>query len=94
MVIRRVGPVSCAKIAGILYALFGLVIGAVFTVASLAGGFGNTSDQSGFAGLIGAGAVVVFPVLYGGMGFVGTLVGAWLYNALAASVGGIELDVQ
>ncbi|HVH29718.1 MAG TPA: hypothetical protein VM818_23385 [Vicinamibacterales bacterium] len=94
MVIRRIGPVSCARIAGILYALFGLVMGAVFSVMALAGGFGNTSDQTGFAALIGAGAVVVFPILYGGMGFVGTFVGAWLYNALAASVGGIELDVQ
>lgn len=95
MVIKRVGPISCAKIAGVLYAVFGLFTGAVFSLVALTGGFdANASDREGFAAMIGAGAVVLFPVLYGGMGFVGTLVGAWLYNVLAAAVGGIELDVQ
>jgi hypothetical protein len=32
--------------------------------------------------------------LYGGIAFVGTLIAAWLYNMLAASLGGVELDIQ
>jgi hypothetical protein len=37
---------------------------------------------------------VALPILYGGMGFVMTLIGAWLYNILAGFVGGIEMDLQ
>jgi hypothetical protein len=94
MVIKRVGPVSCARIVGILYAMFGVVTGAFFSIAALVGGFGPDPSESAFGAMIGAGAVVTFPILYGMMGFVGTLIGAWLYNLLAASLGGIELDVQ
>ena len=36
----------------------------------------------------------MFPVLYGGVGFVATLIGAWLYNVVAGLVGGIEMDLQ
>jgi hypothetical protein len=95
MVLKRIGPLSCAKIAGTLYAIIGLLVGAVFAVVSLASGFGaNPSGDGGFRPLIGVGAVVAFPILYGGMGFVTTLFGAWLYNILAEAVGGIEMDLQ
>jgi hypothetical protein len=35
MVIKRIGPVSCAKITGTLYAILGIVVGAIFSLASL-----------------------------------------------------------
>ena len=95
MVIKRIGPLSLAKISGTLYAVLGLAFGAIFSVASLAGGLGsNTPEGAGLGALLGAGAIVAFPVLYGGLGFVMSLVVAWLYNILAGAVGGIELDVQ
>jgi hypothetical protein len=95
MVIKRVGPVSCAKIAGTLYAILGLIMGGVFSLVALAGGFGsNTSEAGAFGAIMGVGAVIVFPICYGAMGFVASLIGAWLYNALAGMVGGIQLDVQ
>jgi hypothetical protein len=95
MVIKRIGPVSCAKITGTLYAILGIVLGAIFSLASLVGAF--ASDLSGGAGLgaiIGVGAIIAFPVLYGGIGFVATLIVAWLYNVIAGLVGGIEMDLQ
>ncbi len=95
MVIKRIGPMSCAKITGTLYAILGLVIGGVFSLVALAGGFAsNTSGAAGVGAIVGVGAVVIFPILYGGIGFVATLIGAWLYNVLAGMVGGFELDVQ
>jgi hypothetical protein len=48
----------------------------------------------GFGVLFGVGAIVLLPILYGCMGFVVSLVGAWLYNLAAGAVGGIELTVQ
>jgi hypothetical protein len=44
--------------------------------------------------LIGTSAIVVFPILYGLIGFLGILIGAWLYNLLAAAVGGIQMDAE
>ena len=44
--------------------------------------------------LLGAGAIIVFPICYGLIGFVGTLIVAALYNVLANMVGGIEMDVE
>jgi hypothetical protein len=95
MVIKRIGPVSCAKIAGTLYAIIGLFFGGIFSLVALAGGFAsNTSGAAGVGEIVGVGAIAIFPILYGGLGFVTSLIGAWLYNVLAGMVGGIELDVQ
>ena len=94
MVIKRVGPVSCAKITGTLYAIIGLVAGLIFSLASLAGAFSARGARAGGMAAIGAGAVIVFPLLYGALGFVGTLIAAWLYNLLARVVGGIQIEVE
>jgi len=95
MTIKRIVPLSLAKIAGTLYAIMGLIVGCIVSLIAVAGGF--SSDESGFAGLgamVGAGAIVILPIFYGALGFVATLIGAWIYNVLAGVVGGIELDVQ
>jgi hypothetical protein len=96
MIIKRVGPLSCAKISGTLYGIMGLVVGAVISAVAVAGGFGPGSDDTdaNVARVIGPAAIIVMPLLYGCMGFVVTLIAAWIYNVLAAVVGGIEIDVQ
>jgi hypothetical protein len=95
MVIKRIAPVSCAKIAGTLYVILGFVFGAVVSLIALAGGFANRPTGAGVFGMaIGAAAVIVIPIVYGCMGFVATLIGAWLYNLAAGLVGGIEIETQ
>jgi len=95
MVLHRVGPVSCAKIVGTLYTVLGLFIGGVISMAAMAGGFASDSSRgAGFGAIIGVGAIVFFPILYGCIGFVASLVGAWLYNMIAGVVGGIEMDLH
>jgi hypothetical protein len=92
MVINRVGPLSSAKIVGLLYAILGLVGGAIFSLVAAMGGFSHGRPDA--TGLVGVAAVVIFPVLYGVMGFLMTLILAWLYNGLAQLVGGIEIDLR
>ena len=102
MVIKRIGPLSCAKVAAALYAVAGLFIGGVFWLFSLAGGFASAAfaaDPSRGTGFIpftglGALAIVIFPILYAAMGFVGALIGTWLYNMAAGVVGGITIDLE
>jgi hypothetical protein len=95
MVIKRIGPFSVGKIAGALYAVIGVCLGAVFSLMAMAGGMAaDTDGAAGFGALIGVGAIVIFPILYGGLGFVFTMLAAALYNLIAGWVGGVELDVQ
>jgi len=92
MMIKRVGPVSCARIAGILYAIIGLFIGALFSLLS---GFASTSHVGrGISAVLGVAAIVVFPILYGGIGFLSALLFAWLYNLLVGVVGGIQVELE
>jgi hypothetical protein len=94
MVIKRVEPMSIAKVAGTLYALLGLFFGALFSVASLAGGLLGGERGGALGALLGIGAIVLFPLLYGSIGFVMSAIMAVLYNFVAGMVGGIEIDVQ
>ena len=95
MIIKRVGPVSCARISAFLYAIVGLIIGGVFSLVAMVGGFASDAPEvSRFGPIIGAAAVIVFPLLYGAMGFVVTLIAAWIYNLAADVMGGVEVDLQ
>jgi hypothetical protein len=95
MVIRSVGALSCAKIVGTMYAVLGLIFGALFSVVAVLGGFAAGQEGPGALGaMFGAAAVVVFPICYGALGFVMSLIGAWLYNVFAGMVGGVEVDVS
>ena len=95
MVIRRVGPLSVAKIAGTLYAVIGLIIGGVVSLVAIVGGFGaNTGNSSMIGAMIGTGSIIMFPIFYGCLGFVGSLIVAAIYNVLAGAVGGVEVDLQ
>jgi len=95
MIIKRIGPLSFAKLAAVLHAVMGLVVGGIFSLVGLAGGFASeTAGAAGVGAIIGVAAIVLFPIFYGVMGFVITLFAAWLYNFAADFVGGVEIDVQ
>jgi hypothetical protein len=95
MVIKRVGVLSLAKVSGALYALMGLIFGGIFSLISIAGSAFAGADKSGFGGMMfGAAAVIIFPICYGLLGFIGSLIAGALYNVIAGMVGGIELEMQ
>ena len=96
IVVRRIGVISLAKIQGALYALLGLIIGAFVSLFAALGAAlmsaGGQTPASHFGMLFGAGSIIVFPILYGVIGFVAGLIIGGLYNLLAGLVGGIELE--
>ncbi len=96
MIVRRIGPLSFAKISGALYALMGFLFGALISLLSIVGaGFMPKDASVGLGGvLFGSAAIVVLPLCYGLVGFIMSLIGAALYNLVASWVGGIELDLQ
>jgi hypothetical protein len=93
MVINRIGPVSSAKVVGLLYAILGLAMGAIISFISAVGGLGHRGPGP-VGAFFGIAAVVFVPLVYGIMGFLLTLIIAALYNALAKLVGGVEIDLR
>ena len=95
MVVKRVVPMSVAKVAAVLYAILGLIFGGIISVISFASqALVPDSDDAGMMGMMfGAAAVVILPVFYACLGFVVSLLMAAIYNLVAGWVGGIELDV-
>ena len=92
-------PCPCAKVAGLLYVVIGLIAGGLFSLVAMAGGFAaaaaSPSNGAGaFAALFGVGAIIILPIFYGVFGFIGTLIMAWLFNVAAGMVGGIEVDAK
>ena len=95
MVIKKVGVLSLGKISGAVYGMMGLLVGFIFAAVSLLGGFGAMAQESSAPILgmfFGVGAIIIFPVMYGVMGFIGGLLTALLYNLTANLVGGIEIE--
>ena len=87
--IKKIGVLSLAKIFGLLYALIGLILGALFAVLSLFGFSG--ADGTGL--FFGAVSIIILPILYGIMGFIGGLITAFFYNLIAKWIGGLEVEI-
>ena len=96
--ISRIGVLSLAKMLAVTYAFLGLFIGGVISLFALMGaavGSAAGGDSGGtVAMLFGAGAVVILPIVYGCIGFVGGLIMAPLYTLVAKVVGGIEVELS
>lgn len=98
MIIRRIGVLSLAKMLGALYGIVGLIFGVIVALFSLVGagvGLVNEDAASGiFGAMFGVGAVILLPIFYGVMGFLGGALMAFLYNLVSGVAGGLELDVD
>lgn len=97
MVLKRVGVLSCGKISGVIYAAFGLLAGLLLTVISFLGAAIGTmanESQGAVIMLFGVGAVIILPIMYGMLGFIGGLVAAALYNLVAGFLGGLEVELE
>jgi len=96
MILKRIAPLSLAKVFGLVYALMGLLIGALISLFAVLGAFVAATQSEGneaFAFLFGVGAIVILPVFYGVLGAIGGLLLALFYNLVARLVGGIELEL-
>lgn len=99
MRIQKVGVLSLGKIFGVLHGGIGLVIGAIISAVALVGGLASQMSADAGAGglaaiIMGAGAIVALPLLYGTMGFIGGLLTALLYNLAAKFAGGLEIELD
>ena len=92
--IKRIDPISVAKIAGILYATIGLIcipFAILFAITSV---FAENAEHT--IVMLGAsiGMAIFAPVFYGAIGFVMSLLVTMLNNFIASKVGGIQIELE
>ena len=96
--LTRIGALSLAKMLAVTYAFLGLFIGGVislFAVMGAAMGGASGGDSGGVVTMLfGVGAVIILPIFYGCLGFLGGLIMAPLYNLVAKVVGGVEIELS
>ncbi len=99
--VRRVGVFSFAKIQALVGAVMGLFIGLIYGVilmifgAAMLSGGGRDSGAAAAGGIVGGVvAIILFPLIYGGIGLVFGAIGALVYNAAAGVIGGLELEIE
>ena len=81
MVITKVNALSVAKVAAVLYAGMGLLIGALFSLIGMIGVGAALSGQEGagfLSMLFGVGAIIVMPICYGIIGFIVSFISAFV----------------
>ncbi len=92
--IKKIDILSFGTTLAVINAIFGFIFGLFFTLFSLSG-FGTESLQQiipeTFKWIIGIGAVIFFPILFGILGFFQGVIVAMLYNLAARISKGIKL---
>ncbi|MGM5484760.1 MAG: hypothetical protein ACQEP1_02710 [Nanobdellota archaeon] len=84
--LKSLDPVSVAKVHGLIMVIVGLVFGLIAAAASTTVPMGINN--------IGAASIVIFPIMYGIIGFIGGLIFTWLYNLVAGWIGGIRIELK
>jgi hypothetical protein len=84
---------SVAKIMGVIYAVGGLLFLPIFLLVGLVSSIVGGRDHP-FGAVAGLATGIMFPILYGVMGFILGAIGASLYNLVAKWIGGIQLELH
>ena len=97
--IKKISPLQLGKMLAVLYGLISLIIVPFFLLFSVIGAVAGVS-QHGSAGpaALGAGFGIVMaialPIFYAAFGFIGGVIGGYLYNLVARWIGGIEIEIE
>ena len=90
--IRSIRVFSAAKVNALLYGILGLLIAPFFLLGPGLTMLGRSERPAGVGGII---AIAFFlPFCYSVFGFVSGALLAFIYNAIAHAVGGIEVELQ
>lgn len=83
--IKRIAPLQLGKLLGVMYGLSSVVFLPFIFMAPLFSSDGWSPALS---------FIIFVPVAYAVMGFVGGILGTFVYNLCASWVGGIELEFE
>lgn len=93
--IKKVNPLSLAKILSIVYALGGLLLGAIGTIFSLLGVPNPAHLSAGiFLPNFGLASIIFIPIFFALQGFLLGFVFAFFYNLASGWIGGVEVEMD
>lgn len=86
--VRSFGIYQTAKFVGTLYAVLSAIIAVPFALigGAISVAMGKPEGAAFFL-------FALAPILYGVIGFLSAGLAAWVYNFLAARIGGIEVEI-
>ncbi len=91
--LRNINPIQCGIVSGILYVLLGVIVALLFApIMSIMTAHMPPGVPRAAAGL-SMGTLLVFPIFYGVLGFIGGIITALVYNLVAGWTGGIEITL-
>ncbi len=88
--IKKIGVLSLAKVLGLLYVFIGLIIGVIIILITFLSPESNTSSIA----ITLISGIILFPILYGFLGFISGLLMGYLYNLTTSWIGGIEVEIK
>ena len=88
--IRNINPIQLAIVTAVLEAFIGVLVGIFFGLFSSAMGALAPGGAANFGWL----SIIIFPILYAVIGFIGGIIGGVLYNLVAGWTGGIEITLS
>jgi hypothetical protein len=99
LVVTNVDSMSIAKIYAIMGVVMGVFVGVLVMmfggmIAAMSGGGRNSASSAAVGGIIGAAAIIIYPIVYGIGGFLSGLIGGALYNLCSKWVGGVQYEVE
>lgn len=91
--LKSISPLKAGIVLGALYVLMTLVMLLIFAPFFL---LGVSTSNVGFPESIGTGigVLIIAPVMYGIVGFIGGVICAWIYNFVAKLTGGLVVTVE
>lgn len=99
--IKKLGVLSVAKMYAVIMLVVSLIISIPYGLIIMVFGAAmmGTGERGGMAAgggsiVAGLAVMIILPIVYSAMGFVGGAIGALLYNIFAGIVGGIEIEVE
>ncbi len=90
--IKRVNMLSLAKILGVIYSCFGLLVGLFMSLAAILNIQLPNASQN--PNPFGAAAIVVLPIIYGIIGFLSGYFSGFFFNLATKWVGGLEIEKE
>lgn len=75
-----------ARVIAVLYVIFGFLEGAILTVV-----FAHHPHPHPLRGILFI--LIGMPILFGVVGFIALAISCWLYNIVAARIGGIAFEL-
>ena len=93
--LKKIDPMSAAKMAAVLGAIFGLVAAvATLIVPSLEDSMGRFyANYQAYLPLGGILNIVILPIAYGITMFIAAFIGSYVYNFIAGKIGGVKVDL-